>query len=313
MKEYLVNKGRKIKNAKCIICLAVATLMLFAGCSGFKATETERPTETADNPDFSRKPGQEERYVHSHPVGTTVRYDLNGDGIGENITVNAHEYEPGKLSIGNATAEFWSATPTGYFTILNPNGARNMLLVGVSDYGPSDDNQTTLYAYDGKTIIEVGFFDDIIGKNVYDHKGAVCHGDGTITARTRLDVLGTWNATCCYYVNETGVWDITDFYQYEDWDGNQTGWEVTAKVGLIMYEDRDEPDNRTVVPAGTSMRMTGICNGNSSDVHWAAFLVGTEGRTLWLSTEKVDWYTCVQTEKGLLASEEAFDGFYYAG
>ena len=298
-----------------IICLVLA-LMLLAGCGAPKADEPRKPsnpTAATEDPGYHAKPDAKDGYVHSHPAGTTVCYDLNGDGIGEEITVNTHEYEAGSLVIGNASVEFWSATPTGYFTVLNLNIARNVLLVGISDYGYSDDNMTALYAYDGESIREVGFFDDLVGKNSYDHAGAVCHGDGTVSARTRLDILGTWNATCRYYVDETGVWDITEFYRYEDWDGNQNGWEVTAKVPLIMCDEIGNFDTKTVVPAGTQLKMNGMRKANEADSYWASFTVASTGETLWMVAQKIDWQTYVQTADSLVASEEAFDGFYYAG
>ena len=111
---------------KCF-CLLLTLILILGGCG---VPEQESFTEPVIS-DFSEKPGREVDYVHSHPIGTTVRYDLNGDGVGENITVKAMEYEAGNLAIDGATVEFWSATPTGYFTVLNPDASRNVLLAGV--------------------------------------------------------------------------------------------------------------------------------------------------------------------------------------
>lgn len=294
------------------ICVTMV-LMLLAGCGSGKVDEPDQTAAPTENPGYHAKPNAVDGYVHSHPVGTTVCYDLNGDGIGEDITVNAQEYEEGNLTINGASVEFFSATPTGYFTVLNLNTARNVLLVGISDYGFSDDNMTILYAYDGTSIKEVGFFDDIIGENSYGLNGAVCHGDGTVSARTRLDVLGTWNASCRYYVDEIGVWNITEFYQYEDWEGNKGGWEVTAKVDLMMCDEIGNFDRKTVVPAGTKLQMNGVRKATEADSHWASFTVASTGETFWIITRKIDWQTYVQTADGLVTSEEAFDGFYYAG
>ena len=288
---------RRVLIQFCICVTMVLTLL--AGCGGPKADEPDQTAAPTENPGYHAKPNAVDGYVHSHPVGTTVCYDLNGDGIGEDITVNAQEYEEGNLTINGASLDFFSATPTGYFTVLNLNTARNVLLVGISDYGFSDDNMTVLYAYDGNAIKEVGFFDDI--------------GDGTVSARTRLDTLGTWNASCRYYVDETGVWDITEFYQYEDWEGNRGGWEVTAKVDLTMYDEIGNFDRKTVVPAGTKLQMNGVRKATEADSHWASFTVASTGETFWMVTRKIDWQTYVQTADGVVTSEEAFDGFYYAG
>ena len=296
-----MNAGKLLR---CFLAAVMAALMLI-GCG----KENTEPTV----PDYSLKPGQAMQYVHSHPVGTTVRYDLNGDGVGENITVNTHEYEAGKLTIGSASVEIWSATPTGYFTVLNVDDSRDTLLVGISDYGPSDDPETVFYAYDGTAIKEVGYLSDIIGENVFDYEGAICHGDGTVTAGKRWDVLGTWNTVGLYQVSDAGITDITDFYPYIDWDGNRSGWEVTSKVDITMY-DPSQPNHVAVtVPAGTQMAMTGLQRGEADDLFWVLFEVESMGKTLGLTVERVDWYTCVYTGIGFVTSDEAFDGFFYAG
>jgi hypothetical protein len=38
-------------------------------------------------PDYNEAPSKKDSFVHSVRLGTTVRYDLDGDGIGEDITV----------------------------------------------------------------------------------------------------------------------------------------------------------------------------------------------------------------------------------
>lgn len=297
-------KARNLMQEKirCLICVTVAAALLvtLAGC---------KPKEK----DYLDKPGQADAYIRSHPVGTIVRYDLNGDGTGESITLNTNEYEAGKLTIGDDSVEIWSATPTGYFTVLNVDDSKDTLLVGISDYGPSDDPETVFYAYDGTSIREVGYLTDIFGQNIYGHDSAVCHGDGTVTAGKRWDVLGTWNSFGLYQVSETGIKDITDFYPYVDWDGNQTGWDVTTKVSLLMQESNQPGAAEVTVPAGTRMTMTGLYRGVQADVFWVAFEVESMGKTLGLTVERVDWYSCVYSGYGFVTSEEAFDGFFYAG
>lgn len=301
--------------------LVVVFVVFLTGCGtsevSFDVPSAVPSDEVTTEPiiqDFNEKPGQQNRYVSSYPVGTTVRYDLNGDGIGEDVTVVTHEYEAGQLTIGEASVEIWSCTPTGYFTVVNVDDAANRLLVGISDYGPSDDPETLFYAYDGTSIEEIGYLSDILGQNIYDLDGAICHGDGTVTARKRWDVLGTWNSVGLYQVNETDIVDITDFYPYIDWDGNVTAWEVTSKVDLLMY-DRSRPDDAlaVTVPAGTDLAMTGLERGEGDELYWVTFEVESMDKILGIAVERIDWYTCVYTGDEFLVSEEAFDGFFYAG
>ena len=300
--------------------LAIVLAVFLAGCGVsemlFDASSAVTSIESITEPivhDFNEKPGRQMQYMASYPVGTTVRYDLNGDGIGEDITVMTNEYEPGRLTIGDSVVEVDSWTPAGYFTVLNVDDSANRLLVGISDYGPSDDPVTLFYAYDGTSIREIGYLTDIFGQNVYGHDSAVCHGDGTVTAGKRWDVLGTWNSVGLYEVSENGIRDITDFYPYVDWDGNLGAWEVTSKVDLLMY-DLDRPgDAGVIVPAGTGLAMTGLQRGEVDNLYWVTFEAGSMGKTLGMTVERIDWYTCVYTGNAFIVSEEAFDGFFYAG
>ena len=294
----------------CVV-LAIVAVISLTGCGShvlpfdLPADDIIAETTVAD---FSGKP----QYVDSYAVDSVARYDLNGDGIDEDITVTTHEYEAGKLTIGDSSVEIWSCTPTGYFTIVNVDASDDRLLVGISDYGPSDDPETVLYAYDGMNIREIGYFSDILGQNIYDYDGAECHGDGTITAGKRWDVLGTWNTVGTYRVTENGIEDITDFYPYIGWEGNFTGWEVTSRVDLLMY-DPERPDVAVNVPAGTRLSMTGLRRGEKDELYWVTFEVESMGKTLGMTVEQVDWYTCVYTGGEFVTSEEAFDGFFYAG
>ena len=309
----------------CFYIWMTVIALLFAGCeatdpTGTKETEsavptvtqqaTQLPTEKEDN---EQKPGKEEGFVHSYPLGTTVAYDLNGDGIDEDITVDAQEYADGQLTIGNTSTEFEAINPTGYFTVINVDQAQKILLIGISDYGFSDDDMTVLYAYDGTEIAEVGFFEDVLGKNSYDRPGATCHGDGTISARVRMDVLGTWMGMGLYRMGEAGLEDHTELYRRMDWEGRITGWEVTTNAELVMYTDSAQTGERVVVPAGTMVRMIGVKKGQKENTHWACFEVDSLGANLWLLTEEIDWQTYVQTDDGLISSEEIFEGFFYAG
>lgn len=281
-----------------------------------KPTEmpTETPTEmSAETERTDPNPDEASGFVHSYPLGTMAYYDLDGNGVPEIITANSQDYSDGQLTINGITVEYMAINPTGYFTIVNVDQSRDTLLVGISDYGFSDDDMTFLYAYDGAQITEIGAFEDILGQNAYNHPGAICHGDGTISARARMDILGSWMSMGLYRMDENGLADHTEFYRRMDWEGQLAGWEVTAKVEMAMYEDSSLDSPQVIVSPETLVRMTGVKPGSTEDHHWACFEVDALGATLWLPTQEVEWQTYVQTNNGFICSEEAFDGFFYAG
>lgn len=302
----------------------IVVALLFLGCgtaaptvmeeTGSRETDVIQSTQmTTEIPNTNQKPDESDGFVHSYPLGTTVSYDLNGDGIDEEITVDAQEYANGRLTVGNTSVEFMTIDPTGYFTVINVDQSQKILLIGVSDYGFSDDDMTILYAYDGERIAEVGIFEDILGKNSYGKAGAICHGDGTISARVRMDVLGTWTAMGLYRLGEAGLEDHTELYRRMDWEDQITGWEVTTKIELTMYKDCDQTGGQITIPAGTMVRMTGVERGQEVNTHWVCFEVDSMNATLWLLTEEIEWQTFVYNGEKLLDSEAVFDGFFYAG
>lgn len=283
----------------CVLMMVVIAVMTL-GC-GKKA------------PDYNEAPSKKDGFVHSVRLGTTVRYDLNGDGTGEDISVNAQEYAQGTLKVGNAEVTFDAVSPTGYFTILNVDQNDDRLLIGISDYGFSDDPVTVLYAYDGARLKEIGWFYDITGENEWGYdKVAVVHGDGTISTTETRNVLGTWKAEVLYRVESGSLKDITDFYQYVPWEGESGGWNVTTKTALIMNEEIGNSKTNIIIPAGTPLSMTGMKKDSHKYTYWACFETSS-GNSFWLLAEAVDGMTYVPAAYDIITSEEAFDGFFYAG
>lgn len=321
-----MNKHYADKNFLRYICVALVA-MLLAGCSSIDPDQlgdtgnpvsSEIPQETVHATELpegtesvASHPGKETGFIDSYPLGTAVSYDLDGDGTEEIITVNAEECSNGQLVIDGATMEYMAINPTGYYTILNVDQQNNELLIGISDYGFSDDFVTVLYAYNGKQITEVGYYEEITGDNSWNLPGAVVNGDGTISAKTRFDVLGTWEAQALYRVESGMLKDITDVYSYSTWEEQPNGWKVTTKVEIVMYEDIWNSETEVIIPAGTKITMTGLKKGEIEGTYWVCF--ESAGKVLWMAAETVDWYTYVAAADGFIQSEDAFDGFFYAG
>lgn len=248
-----------------------------------------------------------EGYVHSYALGTETVYDLDGDGTDESISVTVADGTV-RLSVNDITKEFeaWFYDAAGYYTIINIDAAANTLLIGVSDYGPSDDEMTLLYAYDGADIQLVGQFDQVLGKNQRDYTGAVCNGDGTISAETRVDVLATWFASAMYQYKGGQLLDITQFYECL-W-----GQEAETKYGMTMYLSFNDESTGIMVPAGTAVQLAGV-QYNDAGGCWAALKSADFEKMLWVTVDIQDWPQYVSTAEGILPSEEVFDGFFYAG
>lgn len=275
-----------------------------------KTWDLGTPEDVVFKPIMKSAPGEESDYCHSYRMGTSVFYDLDGDNVFERITVTERDYQA-ELTIDGITYEldaFW-ANPVEYYTILNVNDAENVLLIGISDYGTSDDSVTFLYTYDQGRIHYVGSFDDLIGQ---PELSAKCNGDGTISANTRMNDVGTWIAKATYAVDNHTITDITDFYRFADFYGYDKGREVTTKCDLPMYDDLSLDAVESIIPAGTTVIMLG-CRRLNESTTWIAFESAVFDNTKWILVNTGYWPRYIITPYGGIESSEAFDGFYYAG
>lgn len=272
-------------------------------------------------------PNEESGYCHSYPLGDSVCYDLNGDGVFEEITVSSPDDEYGfdeitidiastncGLNITASKNELMTSleNATGYFTILNVDTSKKRLFLGISEYGPSDDAGTYLYSYDNMEIKEIGYFDDILGKNSWEYDSAICNGDGTISITTRSDILGTWGAKATISVDNSTITDITDFYTFADFYEYSIGRSFTTKCDVIMYNNKEDLDSQVIIPAGTIVYMTGHQHPEEEQT-WVAFKRNEFEDAMWLCLHTMDWPNSIETSEGLIDEFSALDGIYYAG
>lgn len=287
-------------------------------CEAYEQTvqnkQSGNPQDIIFKPIPRYAPGTDANYCCSYPLGTTVSHDLNADGEYEEITATVSYEGIGNLTVGGISKKLdvWLENPTGYYTVINMDGTGKELLIGISAYGPSDDPVTYLYSYDGKQIIDIGYFDDILGENEWGSDSATCNGDGTISAKTRMDVLGTWFGEAQYAYKNHVLKDITDFYSIVWPYADEIGWEAAAKCDFFVYDNVECTGSKVVVSKGTVLYMTG-CKRLTNDTYAAAFESDSFDQTMWLPVNIVDWYSYVKTPEGNLVSEEVFDGYGYAG
>lgn len=258
-------------------------------------------------------PSSESGYSHSYRLGMPSYYDLDGDSTYEKVSVTEHDCVT-IIKINDTPYEFdaYWAYPTGYYSIINVDSSEDGLLIAVSDYGTSDDPMTFLYEWTGSNVVEVGVFDDLLGKNELNWSVAICNGDGTISITTRSDILGTWGAKATISVDNSTITDITDFYTFADFYEYSIGRSFTTKCDVIMYNNKEDLDSQVIVPAGTIVYMTGHQHPEEEQT-WVAFKLNEFEDTMWLCLYTMDWPNSIETSEGLIDEFSALDGIYYAG
>lgn len=118
--------------------------------------------------------------------------DLNGDGTAEAVTLTspAHFEINGQATTVPYYYDFAGAptspeSPDGYFGIADINTNDKQKELAFHDGGPSSDNITSFYTWDGRQIVKIG----VLPGNQESMKFP---GNSIVTTHTRGSILDTW-------------------------------------------------------------------------------------------------------------------------
>lgn len=237
-----------------ILALLLAISIGLAGCGG------NNPAEPDDSniPDNAVVIDEESQMPVHIPAGKVAAADLDGDGEKEIISfsispagetsmaavnsfdIDGEEYkDTADLSILGAMESPWMEG----FYIVDIDKDDNMLEIGILDQGPSDDPVTYFFRYNKTKVYSVGEVPDF-------PKSATCSfaGDGSITARLRLEVLQTWWAPATWRLNER------DYLQIENEDTLVPYDDLNKSVlltDLPLYTTKDQGSQTTVAASGS--------------------------------------------------------------
>jgi hypothetical protein len=268
-----------------ITCLGILLALLLSGCSVPREVDPAEPAETVSETAATAaetvQPEDPASYCQFFSVGDTCQADLDGDGREETICLAVREsdgYWEGTLTINETTAALYLEEPTDVYCLVDICGDGSVQLIGVEDYGPSDDYVVNLYRYQGETG-EIIWLDEISGlfsEPFFNGIPATCTGDGNIHTYDRLDVLQTWYALVTWnYVDGGLTMDKPEVYEaYDGLDG--VGIDVTTLCDMVAFSDRSTGSKTQIIPAGNKLRLLGTDN-----VEWVEFEAEESGEALW--------------------------------
>lgn len=204
---------------------------------------------------------------HTAPVEGTVIVDMDGDGQKDAVTIRYDSEYRVTLTAGEATLQAWYDTPEGaYLVDLDTRDGRKE--IALTDYGPSSDDITVLYALEDGAFVEVGAV-----------SGILFQGDGlgriSSYARGWQGPLLTWFFQIEYELVEGKVAMMpTRWYA--------SSMPVTLLVDLPLYQTVDDAGQGAVWPAGTEARIV------LSDVSEWFQLQTADGETGWIRFADAD-------------------------
>lgn len=220
--------------------------------------------------DTPYEPSASNNYQLDITVGSESHLDLDGDGVEdtiyysirptqmtsngsydmampESLTINGVEYLQTEAENTLSHYGVWLENPdVAYYYLVDLDTSDSYREIALADWGNSDWLTTHFFRFDGADLTYLGW-----ASGLPDDHTTQFHGDGSITAMTRLDVMQTWSGLRTYRLEND---------QLQQVDGEfcvpvlPDGWKVTLRRELTVYERPDRSSGQlTLSPASTAL------------------------------------------------------------
>lgn len=266
-------------------------------------------------------PSSGNNYQLSITINSESRLDLDGDGAVDTIYYGVSPNTPDSNGIytgakpsslmvnskeflrqdqENPTADygFWMETPdTDYYYIVDLDANDNYRELAIADEGSDGDMTTHYFRYDQGQLIYLG---QISG--LPDEHTTIFHGDGTVSAMTRLNVMQNWSGLRTYVLTDGHIQKLDPEYcppQLPE------GWNVTLKQPLTVYTLPDQAsEQRTLSPSSFALRFP-LTDGE----HWVEILCA-DGSSGWAYFPEFD---TVASGDQTLSAAQVFGNLHTTG
>lgn len=227
--------------------------------------------------------------------------DSNGIYTGAkptSLTVNDTEFLRQDQENPTADYGFWMETPdTDYYYIVDLDANDSYRELAIADEGSDGDMITHYFRYQQGELTYLG---QISG--LPDDHTTIFHGDGTVSAMTRLNVMQSWSGLRTYVLSEGQIQKVEPEYcppQLPD------GWNVTLLKALTVYTLPDlSSEQRELKPSSFSLTFP-LTDGE----HWVEILCA-DGTTGWAYFPDAN---TVQSGDQTLPVTDVFGNLHQAG
>lgn len=271
--------------------------------------------------DTPYEPDADNNYQLDITVGAESKLDLDGDGVEDTIyydvtpeqlvsdgiydsakpaslTINGEEY----LMTGeeNPLNQYgiWLENPdVTYYYLVDLDSSDNFREIALADWGSNDCLTTHYFRFDGADLTYLGSTSGF----PEDHTTQF-HGDGSVTAMTRLDVMQTWSGLRTYRLDNGQLHMVEDEFctpQLPD------GWKVTLQQELTVYTGPDRSSKQiTLSPANTALSFP-----STDGLHWVEIQCAN-GDSGWAYFPEM---SLVESGSQTLDASEVFGNLFLAG
>ncbi len=267
------------------------------------------------------EPSASNNYQLDITIGSESHLDLDGDGVEdtiyysirpmqllndgsydmampESLTINGVEYLQTEAENTLSNYGIWLENPdVTYYYLVDLDTSDSYREIALADWGSNDWLTTHFFRFDGADLTYLG---QISG--FPDDHTTQFHGDGSVTAMTRLDVMQTWSGPRTYRL-EDGQFHLVD--------GEfcvpvlPDGWKVTLRQELTVYARPDRSSEQlTLSPASTALSFL-----STDGEHWVQIQCAN-GDTGWAYFPE---FSQVESGGQTLDSTEVFGNLFLAG
>jgi len=219
----------------------------------------------------------------------TDNIDLDGDEIKDKILFKC---QPGSndftLKVNNVSTSGKGENLDGNFVIVNIDKTDKFNEIAISESGPSSDEQTAFYCYDGQELI-------FMGKVQGSNNSIKILGDGKVIANKRGQILQTW-----FYEEP---YNLSKLHKLEKipQDLYKMNSKVKMKKELRLLQSRTDKNFSITLQKGEEVIIL-----LSDDKHWC-LVENSKGKKGWFALDNYD-----QIRGTNWKASEVFEGLCYA-
>jgi predicted secreted protein len=224
-------------------------------------------------------------------LGEAFQFDLNGDGTPE--TIRFHCLEGGDrytLSVNDVYVTGEGNNLDGWCTVINIDATDKFSEIAVSESGPSSDDATTFYYYDGGQIIRMGKIEGSFSNFLK------IDGSGWVETKTRGKTIHTWFYPDFYKLSSAHLLEKVPR------DLCEMNHKVTVIREFPLQKSREDTSIAMVLKPGEEAVFV-----SSDDKNWCLVQVA-DGRRGWFSYEGYNKISGVEE----LRISDIFEGLCYA-
>ena len=295
---------------------------VYCVCSLNSATASSSPenagTLTITPLDSDFLPSADNNYHLSVTVNSESRCDLDGDGNEDKIRysvepttnpnnfsgygicleVNGTEYIHPELDNPAVDYGIWMEGPNvDYYYIVDLDARDNYLELAIADWGMNDYLATHYFRYDAGNLSYLGY-----SAGFPDDHTTVYNGDGTFTARDRLNVLQAWFGLCDFSLQDGRIVRKSGVFCQPELPA--PGWTVSLQQAITVYESPDLSSPTTVLQPSDALSFP------STDGEYWVQLRCADGSTGWAYFSN---FSTIVSDGAELSTYDVFGNLFLAG